>query len=68
MKVTVSLDDMWTDDDWDRSVTEIIREEIQAAVRKEIKILVRSYVSSRRDLVVQAADEEAKKLLKGVKL
>ena len=66
MKVTVSLDDIWTDDDWDRSVKEIIREEIQAAIRKEVKVLVKAYVANRRDAVVKTADAEARQLLKGV--
>ena len=66
MKLTVILDEVWTDEDWNRSVAEIIREEIQAAIRKEVKILVKAYIADRRNSVVKKADIEARQLLKGV--
>ena len=62
MKIIISLDDVFTDEDWSRTVSEVVREEITTAVRREVKIMVKERIAAKRATIMAKADAEIKAL------
>jgi len=66
MKLTISLDEVFTSADWEQTVAEILKEEIRAAIKKEIKVQVAETVKKRRDEISAGVKKKAKLMIEAL--